>query len=99
MKPDIKLFVDGKRLDGRRPDEMRKIKIEAGVLHRAEGSCYLEWGGNKIIAAIYGPREAVQDIYKIPCEQLLMQDIIWPHLAWMTESDLVLTEEVQRYLR
>jgi len=59
MKSDIKLFVDGKRLDGRKPDEMRKIKIEAGVLHRAEGSCYLEWGGNKIIAAVYGPREAV----------------------------------------
>jgi exosome complex component RRP41 len=59
MKSDMKLIVDGKRLDGRRPDELRKIKIEAGVLHRAEGSCYIEWGGNKIIAAIYGPREAV----------------------------------------
>jgi len=59
MKSDIKLLVDGKRIDGRKPDEMRKIKIEAGVLHRAEGSCYLEWGGNKVIAAVYGPREAV----------------------------------------
>ena len=59
MKTDIKLLVDGKRLDGRQPDEMRKIKIEAGVLHRAEGSCYLEWGGNKVLAAVYGPREAV----------------------------------------
>jgi exosome complex component RRP41 len=59
MKSDMKLLIDGKRLDGRRPDELRKIKIEAGVLHRAEGSCYIEWGGNKIIAAIYGPREAV----------------------------------------
>ena len=55
----IKLFKDGKRLDGRKPDEIRKIKIEAGVLHRAEGSCYLEWGDNKVIAAVYGPREAI----------------------------------------
>jgi len=59
MKSDIELFKDGKRLDGRKPDELRKIKIEMGVLHRAEGSCYLEWGDNKVIAAVYGPREAV----------------------------------------
>jgi len=60
MESDIKLIDSkGKRLDGRKPDELRKIKIEAGVLHRAEGSCYLEWGGNKVIAAVYGPREAI----------------------------------------
>jgi exosome complex component RRP41 len=58
MKPD-KLIVDGRRLDGRGPADLRKIKIEAGVLHRADGSCYLEWGGNKVFAAVYGPREAV----------------------------------------
>jgi len=59
MKSDKKLIENGKRLDGRKPDELRPIKIEAGVLHRAEGSCYLEWGGNKVLAAVYGPREAV----------------------------------------
>ena len=59
MNSEIKLFENGKRLDGRKLDELRKIKIEAGVLHRAEGSCYLEWGGNKVIAAVYGPREAI----------------------------------------
>lgn len=60
MKSDIKLVdSNGKRLDGRKLDELRKIKIEAGILHRAEGSCYLEWGGNKVIAAVYGPREAI----------------------------------------
>jgi exosome complex component RRP41 len=59
MNTEVKLFENGKRLDGRKPDELRNIKIEAGVLHRAEGSCYLEWGGNKVIAAVYGPREAV----------------------------------------
>ena len=59
MNNNIKLFENGKRLDGRKPDELRKIKIEVGILHRAEGSCYLEWGSNKVIAAVYGPREAV----------------------------------------
>ena len=60
MKSDIELInSEGKRLDGRGPHDIRKIKIEAGVLHRADGSCYLEWGGNKVLAAVYGPREAV----------------------------------------
>ncbi len=59
MKSDDKLFEKGKRKDGRKPDELRKIKIEAGVLHRANGSCYLEWGGNKVLVAVYGPREAI----------------------------------------
>jgi exosome complex component RRP41 len=60
MESDIKLLTDdGKRLDGRKLDEIREIKIEAGVLHRADGSCYLEWGGNKVLCAVYGPREAV----------------------------------------
>jgi exosome complex component RRP41 len=59
MKQEIKLFVDGKRLDGRAPDELRNIKMEVGVLHRAEGSSYIEWGGNKILVAVYGPREAI----------------------------------------
>ncbi|HKZ47532.1 MAG TPA: exosome complex exonuclease Rrp41 [Thermoplasmata archaeon] len=48
----------GRRLDGRRPDELRAIKIEAGVLKRPEGSAYVEWGNNKVLAAVYGPREA-----------------------------------------
>src|SRR5512136_2156580 len=60
MKSDIELITsEGKRLDGRGPEDIRKIKIEAGVLHRADGSCSLEWGGNKVLVAVYGPREAV----------------------------------------
>lgn len=45
------------RADGRAFNELRKLKIEAGVLERADGSAYLELGGNKIIVAVYGPRE------------------------------------------
>lgn len=51
-----KLIEKGKRLDGRKVDELRPIKMEAGVLKRADGSCYMELGGNKVIAAVYGPR-------------------------------------------
>lgn len=59
MESDVKLMDEkGLRLDGRRPEELRPIKIEAGVLKRADGSAYLEWGKNKILAAVYGPREA-----------------------------------------
>ena len=56
-KKEIQLIVDGKRLDGRGFNELRPIKIEAGVLKRADGSCYLEMGRNKVVAAVYGPRE------------------------------------------
>jgi exosome complex component RRP41 len=49
---------NGIRLDGRRWDELRPIKIEVGVIKNADGSAYIEFGKNKIIAAVYGPREA-----------------------------------------
>ena len=53
-----KLFrKDGKRLDGRENNELRPIKMEVGVVKNADGSAYLEWGNNKIYAAVYGPRE------------------------------------------
>ena len=56
---ELKLIDEkGIRLDGRRADELRPIKIEAGVLKKADGSAYLEWGNNKVLAAVYGPREA-----------------------------------------
>ncbi len=55
---DIKLLDEnGRRVDGRKPEEMRPLKIEAGVLKRADGSAYVEWGLNKVLAAVYGPRE------------------------------------------
>ncbi|MCI4330558.1 MAG: exosome complex exonuclease Rrp41 [Thermoplasmata archaeon] len=48
---------DGLRTDGRRPDELRPLKITAGPLHQADGSAFVEWGFNKVMAAVYGPRE------------------------------------------
>lgn len=54
---EIELIKEGKRLDGRGFEELRPIKIEVGVLKRADGSCYFEMGNNKVMAAVYGPRE------------------------------------------
>ncbi len=51
------LLDDGRRLDGRELHELRPITMRTGILDRADGSCYLTWGNNKIICAIYGPRE------------------------------------------
>jgi exosome complex component RRP41 len=47
----------GIRLDGRKPDELRSIKVDVGVLSNADGSAYIEQGKNKILAAVFGPRE------------------------------------------
>ena len=54
-----KLIIDGKRCDGRAMDELRPLKIQAGFLNKADGSAYVEWGNNKILAAVYGPRECI----------------------------------------
>lgn len=56
-RPD-KFIIDGKRLDGRLPDQLRPIRIEVDFLKRADGSCYIEMGKNRVVAAVYGPREA-----------------------------------------
>lgn len=75
---NVKLLADdGKRLDGREYDELREIKITPGVLNRVDGSAYIEWGKNKILAAVYGPRECIprhdSDPYKavVRCRYLM----------------------------
>jgi len=47
----------GKRSDGRGIDDLRPIKITVGVIKNADGSAFIEFGKNKIIVAVYGPRE------------------------------------------
>lgn len=56
-KPE--LIKDGKRLDGRGLKDIRPLKIEAGVLKEANGSAYVEWGGNRVVAGVFGPRECI----------------------------------------
>ena len=56
-KSEMKLIDNGVRLDGRKFDELRKIMMKVGVLKNAQGSAYVEWGKNKVLAGVYGPRE------------------------------------------
>ncbi|MBD3389863.1 exosome complex exonuclease Rrp41, partial [Candidatus Micrarchaeota archaeon] len=53
------LIKDGKRLDGRGLKDIRPIRIDAGVLKEAVGSAYVEWGGNRVVAGVFGPRECI----------------------------------------
>jgi len=53
----VLITKDGIRHDGRKREDIREISFEVGVLDRADGSCLIQWGRNKILAAVYGPRE------------------------------------------
>ena len=53
----VLLDENGIRCDGRKIDEPRRIMIKAGVLKNANGSAYIEFGDNKILAGVYGPRD------------------------------------------
>ena len=53
----VLLSPEGLRIDGRKLDELRPIRIVAGALTQADGSAFVEWGANKVMAAVYGPRE------------------------------------------
>ncbi|RLE58524.1 MAG: exosome complex exonuclease Rrp41 [Thermoprotei archaeon] len=58
MKSKLKLIDEsGRRIDGRLLDELRPLRFEVGILKNADGSAYIEQGGNKIAVAVYGPRE------------------------------------------
>jgi exosome complex component RRP41 len=49
--------ANGKRTDGRGIDDLREVKITVGTVKNADGSAFIEFGKNKILAAVYGPRE------------------------------------------
>ena len=53
----VLLDENGIRCDGRKIDETRKIMIKAGVLKNADGSAYIEFGDNKIVVGVFGPRD------------------------------------------
>ncbi len=53
----VLLDKNGIRCDGRKVDEPRNIMIKAGVLKNADGSAYIEFGANKILAGVFGPRD------------------------------------------
>jgi exosome complex component RRP41 len=62
---------NGIRTDGRKLSELRPIKLEVGILSNADGSAYIEQGKNKILGAVYGPREAHPRHLALPDKALL----------------------------
>ncbi|HIQ30514.1 MAG TPA: exosome complex component Rrp42, partial [Candidatus Caldiarchaeum subterraneum] len=46
------LLRQEKRLDGRRPDELRPITITTNVIEKADGSSLVKMGGTKILTGI-----------------------------------------------
>lgn len=46
------LLLQGRRLDGRRPDEFRPVSIETGMIKKASGSALVSMGGTKILAGV-----------------------------------------------
>lgn len=61
----------GRRHDGRKLDELRPIKMQVGVLENADGSAYIEFGKNKIMAAVYGPKEVHPKHMSVPDRSVL----------------------------
>jgi len=61
----------GMRVDGRKLDALRTVKLEVGVLANADGSAYIEQGKNKILAAVYGPKELHPKHLALPDRALL----------------------------
>ncbi|MFB0567849.1 MAG: exosome complex exonuclease Rrp41 [Candidatus Bathyarchaeia archaeon] len=72
-KKKVKKLIDEKdiRHDGRKLNELRPIKIEVGPLSNADGSAYIEQGKNKILAAVYGPKEVHPKHLALPDRTLL----------------------------
>jgi exosome complex component RRP41 len=62
---------EGIRIDGRRLEELRPLKIEIGVLDKSDGSAYVELGRTKIFAAVFGPREVHPKHLALPDRAIL----------------------------
>jgi exosome complex component RRP41 len=65
------LREDGLRHDGRKPDELRPIRMQVGVLNKASGSALVEYGATKVLAAVHGPREIPQKHLLLPNRAIL----------------------------
>jgi len=72
MSKETKLVNKKKiRTDGRKLTDLRPMKLEVGTLGNADGSAYIEQGKNKILAAVYGPREVHPRHLALPDKALL----------------------------
>jgi len=69
--PDKLIAENNIRVDGRGLNELRPIEIEVGVLGNADGSAYIKQGKNKILSAVYGPKELHPKHLALPDRALL----------------------------
>ncbi|MCE4610095.1 MAG: exosome complex exonuclease Rrp41 [Desulfurococcales archaeon] len=84
-QPGVKLIrEDGLRHDGRKPDEMRPIKMEVGVLNNSDGSALVEFGRTRVVAAVYGPKEPIQRFVLLPDRAVLR---VRYHMAPFSTTD------------
>lgn len=51
------LIENGIRTDGRKIDDLRPTSFKVGLLPKADGSASIDMGKNRIVTAMYGPRE------------------------------------------
>eukprot|EP00238_Polyblepharides_amylifera_P004984 CAMPEP_0196593818 /NCGR_PEP_ID=MMETSP1081-20130531/76656_1 /TAXON_ID=36882 /ORGANISM="Pyramimonas amylifera, Strain CCMP720" /LENGTH=252 /DNA_ID=CAMNT_0041917913 /DNA_START=40 /DNA_END=798 /DNA_ORIENTATION=+ len=51
------LVNEGRRADGRFPEECRPVFIQLGTVPAASGSAYLEFQDTKVMCSVYGPRQ------------------------------------------
>jgi exosome complex component RRP41 len=84
LEKPVLIRENGLRHDGRRPDQLRPIKMDVGVLKNANGSAYVEYGGTKVIAAVYGPREVFPRHLALPDRALIRCRY---HMAPFSTSD------------
>ncbi|MHA1130231.1 MAG: exosome complex exonuclease Rrp41 [Candidatus Helarchaeota archaeon] len=55
--PEKLIDENGSRLDKRKYNELRPLSFKVGILPQCDGSAYIEMGGNKIMAGVFGPRK------------------------------------------
>jgi len=65
------LIIDGKRLDGRKLNEMRPVEAEAGMLKGATGSATIKFGDTYALAAVQGPRNLHPRFKQNPLKAIL----------------------------
>ena len=71
IEKPVLLDENGLRNDGRKWDELRPLRMEVGVLKKPVGSAVVEMGKTKVVAAVYGPKEAVPKHLALPDRALL----------------------------
>lgn len=92
---DQEIVINGFRLDGRRPEEIRKLNITTQIVEKASGSCYIQAGGTQILAWIQGPKEGrsknAENVGSLKVEFTISQSA-YPYIKSELKKDLQMRE-------